>query len=692
MTMFRRWGAATAVVLAGIALARAVSGADEETGASPSQSDPAAVLKQLNETIRQHPENGDALMRRGRAWLALRNLDKALDDFAAAGKLPSDSDWGPRTALIKCYEEVVRAFPESGKAHLARGRFLQARHGRDEALHEFNSALRLDPNDAEAHLARGEIRHLKQHIDDAVAAFTRAIEINPKLAVAYRRRCMARMDNGELKEALADVNEVLRLDPADTEAYGVRAYILHGLDELDKALDDYTAILKYGPKKYVFARMGRGVIWFNKGDIDRALAEFNEAIRVAPRFGSLYQQRSLIWIARCELQKALDDLSEKHLRIILTWDGNLDDGEAEEFHDRLVRAFPESAAARLARGRVRRSKHSLQSDGLPKVPSFVTAILKGDAEVPAEAPGRPAVQRIAGKVPSSLPRAALEDFNEAIRLDPDLTAAYLERAEIWSSANETEKALADYSVAIQNGCRDLHAFTARSRILTEKGEFDRAIDVLNQAIALQQEVYRKWLQDRRNARNDQRADTADKPDDGLVLYVGDLWMVPGQRSSSHFEIHEPPEVPELGEPGDPPGHWWRSMQAAELYCDRAEIWEQKRQLDKALADYAEAIRLAPRLFRPRNASAWIWATAADAKYRDGKKAIECALRAKDLWNVSHPEWASANTLAAACAETGDFDQAVKWQTKALELASDDEKPGLAERLDLYKSRKPYRMP
>jgi serine/threonine-protein kinase len=44
------------------------------------------------------------------------------------------------------------------------------------------------------------------------------------------------------------------------------------------------------------------------------------------------------------------------------------------------------------------------------------------------------------------------------------------------------------------------------------------------------------------------------------------------------------------------------------------------------------------------------------------------------------------TLAAACAEAGDFENAVKWQQKAIELAREETKDDYGARRDLYKIR------
>ena len=101
------------------------------------------------------------------------------------------------------------------------------------------------------------------------------------------------------------------------------------------------------------------------------------------------------------------------------------------------------------------------------------------------------------------------------------------------------------------------------------------------------------------------------------------------------------------------------------------------------------IRLDPKLAPAYVNRAWLWATCPDAKYRDGKRAVESATRACEL-----SEWKFAvfiDALAAAYAEAGDFEAAVKWQTKANGLyAAAGARAKGEERLKLYREKKPYR--
>ncbi len=125
------------------------------------------------------------------------------------------------------------------------------------------------------------------------------------------------------------------------------------------------------------------------------------------------------------------------------------------------------------------------------------------------------------------------------------------------------------------------------------------------------------------------------------------------------------------------------------YVYRADAWCYQKQYDKAIVDYEVAIRLDPDNSSAYCGHAWLWATCPDAKYRDPKKALESATKACEL--TQYTEACSIGTLAAAQAEAGEFDAAVKWQFKANALYSDaeDKKKG-DERLKLYREKQPYR--
>ena len=129
------------------------------------------------------------------------------------------------------------------------------------------------------------------------------------------------------------------------------------------------------------------------------------------------------------------------------------------------------------------------------------------------------------------------------------------------------------------------------------------------------------------------------------------------------------------------------------FCRRAEIFNKKGDYEKELEDLNQAMALNPKSSFGFNGAAWLYATCPKDEIRNGAKALELANKACDLSN-----WKDFNvidTLAAAEAENGKFDDAMKHQQQAIssaQKAKTDEKTlaGMRARLALYQQQKPYR--
>jgi tetratricopeptide (TPR) repeat protein len=120
-----------------------------------------------------------------------------------------------------------------------------------------------------------------------------------------------------------------------------------------------------------------------------------------------------------------------------------------------------------------------------------------------------------------------------------------------------------------------------------------------------------------------------------------------------------------------------------------QVLQQQGRYAEAEQAYVESIQANP--FLPAYDSlARLLATCSDDKVRDGKRAVEYATRACEQTRWKNPLY--LDTLAAAYADAGQFEEAVRYQTRALEdpALKGDLRTAAEKRLELYRQKKPFR--
>jgi len=244
---------------------------------------------------------------------------------------------------------------------------------------------------------------------------------------------------------------------------------------------------------------------------------------------------------------------------------------------------------------------------------------------------------------------AIADFTQAIQSNPQNAQAYFQRAFVYMETGEDDQALADLSQAIQINPQFANAYFRRAFVYMLKGNEDLAAADLDRTIQINPQFEKAYY--RRAC----------------------VKMVQGQDDMAIADLTKLIQM-------DP--------NYAQAYLRRGYAYMLKGDYGQAVAELEQFIQDHPNAGGAYNRLAWLLATCPQADFRDGKKAVEEATEACDLggWKIS----AQLDTLAAACAEAGDFPSAVKWENEAISNQDDaqtaeDQK----SRLALYQAGKPY---
>jgi tetratricopeptide (TPR) repeat protein len=244
---------------------------------------------------------------------------------------------------------------------------------------------------------------------------------------------------------------------------------------------------------------------------------------------------------------------------------------------------------------------------------------------------------------------AISDLNRVILINPQSSDVFNNRGILWELKQDFDKALADFNECVRRTPDDYLVYAHRANLYLQMDKPDQAINDATTSIRLEPLFPRSYAT------------------------RGAAWEAKDDHAKAMADLNKAIEL---------------NPYLVEAYIHRGSTLKMMKEYVKAIADWNKAIQLDPKAIQPHWYLGRILATCPDAKLRDGKKAVAEETKACEL-----SEWKNALTiscLAAAYAETGDFDAALTWQAKANAAFSKDLLRMLGmDRLKLYREGKPY---
>jgi tetratricopeptide (TPR) repeat protein len=183
------------------------------------------------------------------------------------------------------YNEAVRLDPRYAPAYNSRGLAYYKKGDYDRTIADYNQALTHDPNFADAYANRGAAYLAERNYDRAIADCTEAIRLDPNLDAAYAGRGGAYFGKGDADRAFADFNQALSLNPNNFRALGGRGRVYLVKQDYDNALADAAKAIKLWPQDAAFYATG-GEAYHHKGEYQSAVMLYEMALKILPSAGS----------------------------------------------------------------------------------------------------------------------------------------------------------------------------------------------------------------------------------------------------------------------------------------------------------------------------------------------------------------------------------------------------------------------
>jgi tetratricopeptide (TPR) repeat protein len=267
-----------------------------------------------------------ALLFRAVTYGATKQPDKSAADFKAILDLtPKDkpamaqrgillATVGQIDLAMQAYDHALMSNPKDLEALNARAVTQAQQTNYRSAIADFSRILEIEPTNLAALQYRGSIRSILKQNNASIRDLSLAIKLNSfKDFATFNARANTYYERGNFRMAVKDYNAALALYPQLPEALLNRGSILQFQGKYNTALKDFDALLQIDPENFgAYAHNGRCWSFIFLKQLETAMAECNESLKLNDQISETYDSRALLYEKLGKLDLAEADYQKSH--------------------------------------------------------------------------------------------------------------------------------------------------------------------------------------------------------------------------------------------------------------------------------------------------------------------------------------------------------------------------------------------
>lgn len=240
------------------------------------------AIEALSLCIHLDPGNADAYLLRGNSYKCLERWENAIADV----------------------QKAVSLQPFDSQKHLLLGFVLRRMDNPEKAIAAFTERLKLSPNDTIALRFRGDCYENTGKDDEAISDYT-ALLLLKEDAHVHRSRGRLWYERGDYRKAVADFELYLRKYPDDDHTLRSCGYCHFALENYLLSIADFGRAIHLNSEAQDYYWRGRA--WVMIDEIQKAISDYDEAIRLDPTEADYFVHRGLANLRAENIQTAAEN-------------------------------------------------------------------------------------------------------------------------------------------------------------------------------------------------------------------------------------------------------------------------------------------------------------------------------------------------------------------------------------------------